>query len=377
MSNQKDLYKILGLEKGASEMDIKRSYRKMAAKYHPDVNKASDAESKFSELSNAYEVLSDPKKRSNYDQFGSADGMGGNPFGGGGHGGHGFGGHGHGGGFDDIFDSFFGGQGRGGQRHAGPQRGRDMEVEISVSFEDSVKGLKRKISLSVHDTCDVCSGSGDTPGTSSKTCVTCHGTGMEAVRMQTPFGIINQQRPCSSCSGEGSVSENPCSSCHGHGRVKKSKSVEVSIPAGVFDGALLRVSGRGEAGEKGGSHGDLLIRIHVQASSHFERENDDIHAIAKIHALQAMLGTELEIKTIHGSATIKVPAGTSHGKIFRIAGKGMPSVSGGPKGHHYVHIELEVPSSLSDKNRKKLEQVAHDLNLNHSDKKGFFQELFS
>ena len=373
MANQKDLYKVLGLEKGASEMDIKRAYRKLAAKYHPDVNKEKGAEEKFAELSNAYEVLSDPKKRSNYDQFGSADGMGGNPFGGG-HGGFGFGGHG--GGFDDIFDSFFGGQGRGARR-SGPQRGQDLEVEISISFEESVTGLRRNISLNIQDTCDVCSGSGDTPGSSSKTCGTCNGTGMEAVRMQTPFGIINQQRPCSSCGGEGKISENPCSACSGHGRVKKTKSVEVSIPAGVFDGALLRVSGRGEAGEKGGSHGDLLIRIHVQASSKFERENDDIHAVAKIHVIQAMLGTELEIETVHGSSKIKVPAGTTHGKIFRIAGQGMPSVSGGAKGNHYVHIELEVPSELSDTNREKLEEIAKDLNLNHSDKKGFFQNLFS
>lgn len=373
MANQKDLYKILGLEKGASEMDIKRSYRKMAAKYHPDVNKDADAEEKFAELSNAYEVLSDPKKRSNYDQFGSADGMGGNPFGGGGHGG--FGG-GHGGGFDDIFDSFFGGQGRGGRR-AGPQRGRDLEVEVSISFEESVTGLKRNISLSVHDTCESCDGSGDTPGSSAKTCNTCHGTGMETVRQQTPFGVIQQQRPCSSCNGEGRVSENPCGTCSGHGRVKKSKSVEVSLPAGVFDGALLRVSGRGEAGEKGAGHGDLLIRIHVKASSKFQREDDDIHAVEKIHAVQAILGTELDIETVYGQSKIKVPAGTTHGKIFRIAGQGMPNVSGGPKGNHYVHIEIEVPSSLSDENREKLEAVAKDLELNHSDKKGFFQNLFS
>ena len=372
----KDLYKILGLEKGASEMDIKRAYRKLAAKYHPDVNKDANAEEKFAELSNAYEVLSDPKKRSNYDQFGSADGMGGNPFGGGGHGG--FGGFsGQSGGFEDIFDSFFGGQGRGGKRASGPQRGRDSEVEVTISFEESVKGLKKNISLNLHDTCDACGGSGDTPGSSAKTCPTCRGTGIETVRQQTPFGVIQQQRPCSTCHGEGRISENPCSVCGGHGRVQKSKSIEVSIPAGVFDGALLRVSGRGEAGEKGGSHGDLLIRIHVLSSRKFKREEDDIHTVEKIHAIQAMLGTELEVETVYGKSTIKVPAGTPHGKIFRIAGKGMPNVSGGPKGSHYVHIEIEVPSEMSQENRKKLEEIATDLKLNYSDHKGFFQKLFS
>jgi molecular chaperone DnaJ len=372
----KDLYEILGLKKGASEMDIKRAYRKLAAKYHPDVNSEPDAQEKFTEVSNAYETLSDPKKRAHYDQFGTTDGAGfggGNPFGGGF---EGFSG-GANGGFEDIFESFFGGGGGGRTRQAGPQRGRDTEVEISISFTESVTGIKKNISLYVYDTCQKCSGSGDTPGSSSKTCSTCHGTGVETVRQQTPFGVIQTQRTCSACKGEGQISENPCSDCSGKGRIKKEKSVEVSIPAGVFDGALLRVSGRGEAGERGAPNGDLLIRVHVQESRKFTREGNDIHSTETVHVIQSMLGTELKVETIYGEEAIKIPAGTAHGKIFRIRSQGMPDLSGGTKGDHFVHINLEVPENISEQNREKLESIAKDLSLNFSDKKGFFQKLFS
>lgn len=371
-----DLYNDLGLKKGASEMDIKRAYRKLAAKYHPDVNKDASAEKKFTKISNAYETLSDPKKRAHYDQFGSTEGMGGgfgggNPFGGA----HGFGGQG--GGFEDIFDSFFGGGHGGGSRGAQhQQKGRDVEVEVSIPFQESVSGVKKTISLNIYDTCDQCSGTGDTPGSSSKTCETCHGVGMETVRQQTPFGVMQSQRTCSTCHGEGVISENPCSACAGKGRVKRKKSVEVTIPAGVFDGALLRVSGRGAVGEKGKPAGDLLIRIHVQSSSQFTREGDDIHTVESLHVLQAMLGTELTVETVYGKETIKVPSGTTHGKTFRLRGKGMPKLSGEGKGDHFIHIELQVPSELSDEHRSSLEKIAQSLSLSHSDKKGFFQNLF-
>lgn len=370
---KKDLYEVLGLEKGASEMDIKRSYRKLAAKYHPDVNKDSGADEKFKEITEAYEVLSDPKKRSQYDQFGHAGpgGFGGgSPFGGAGFGGFD--------GAEDIFSSFFGGGfgGAGGGRRTGPRRGRDIEVEVHVSFADSVHGTKKTIRFHAFSVCKTCDGMGKEKGSGYTTCSTCGGTGQVAQRQQTPFGVIQTQTVCPDCHGEGQKPEKPCPDCGGKGRVKQEQQVEVNIPAGVFDGALLRISGKGEAGERGAPSGDLLLHIRVASSHQFRRDEDDIHTTVEIHVLQAMLGTEKEIDTVHGTSTIKIPAGTSDGKMLRLRGKGMPKVGKSQHGDHLVHIKVLIPDHLKEDHRKKLEEIAHDLKIDVADKEGIFQKIF-
>jgi molecular chaperone DnaJ len=367
----KDLYESLGLKKGASETEIKKAYRKLAAKYHPDVNKDKGSDEKFKELSAAYEVLSDPQKKSQYDQFGHVGGQdgsygGGNPFSGG------FGGED----YEDIFSSFFGGGGRKSSGRRGPKRGRDIEVSMTISFMDSVSGIKKTIKFSAYEKCSSCEGEGKEPGTGYDTCSSCHGTGQILQQQQTPFGVIQTQSTCHSCSGEGKKFKNPCKTCFGKGREKKEQNIEVNIPAGVFDGALLRISGKGEAGEKGAPSGDLLLHISVKSSPSFTRDEDDIHSTIDLHVLQAMLGTEAKVKTVHGTSKIKIPAGTNHGQTFKIKGKGMPKLRSNSKGNHIVHVSLDVPKSLSDKNREKLEEIAKDLNLEFSNKEGLFKKIF-
>lgn len=374
----KDLYEVLGLQKGATEQDIKKAYRKLAAKYHPDVNKEKGAQDTFKEITAAYEVLSDAKKRAQYDQFGHVGNGGfggGNPFGGGF---EGFSGSG----FEDIFESFFGGGnpfgGASGTSRQRNRRGRDIEHALDLSFDESVHGVKKTITLNVLSTCDACEGQGKEKGSAMKTCGTCHGAGHVLRRQQTPFGVIQTQAVCSDCEGVGQIPEKPCRVCSGSGRVKKEKKIEVNIPAGIFDGAILRIAGKGEAGEKGATAGDLMLHVRVKKSSAFRREGDDIHTIFPLHAIQAMLGTKANITTIWGQSVLEVPAGTVHGKTFRIRGEGMPKLNKGGKGDHIVHIEITVPDSLSTSHKKMLEQIATDLNLDHkSQDGGFFGKLFS
>lgn len=369
---KKDFYEVLGLKKGATELEIKKAYRKLAAKYHPDVNKDSGAQDTFKEITEAYETLSDPKKRAQYDQFGHAGNGGGyEGFGGGSPFGGGFGG-----GVEDIFDSFFGGGRQQSQRRGGPKSGRDIEVQVHISFEESVKGSKKTIRFHAFTTCQACSGEGKKPGSGYKTCSACGGSGHRVQRQQTPFGVVQTQVVCSECGGEGQVPEKPCPDCGGKGRVKSEQQVEVNIPAGVFDGALLRIAGKGEAGERGAQGGDLLLHVRVSPSSVFEREDDNIHTSVEIHVLQSLLGTEKEIETVHGKSTIKIPAGTHDGSILRIRGKGMPKVGTGQHGDHLVHIKLHIPSCLKEKHRIALEEIAKDLKLDVADKEGFFEKIF-
>lgn len=376
----KDLYETLGVAKGSTEQDIKKAYRRLAAKYHPDVNKDKDASEKFKEITAAYEVLSDPKKRAQYDQFGSVGGGGfggGNPFGGGF---EGFsGGFGNGGGFEDIFDTFFGGSpfGGGTSSRQRSRRGRDIEYSMSLSFEESVHGVQKTVSIDGLSECEHCQGQGKEKGSAMKTCTTCKGAGHVLRRQQTPFGIIQTQGVCPDCDGQGQIPEKPCTHCHGTGRVRKEKKLEVTIPAGIFDGALLRISGKGEAGEKGAPAGDLLIHVKVAKSHQFKRDGDDIFSTVSIHVLQALLGTEIIVKTIWGESTIKIPAGTSHGKTFRLRGEGMPRLNKGGKGDMIITIELQMPENLSSEHRKKLEEIAKDLQLtHHNEEGGFWQKLF-
>jgi molecular chaperone DnaJ len=368
----KDLYEILGLQRGASEMDIKKSYRRLAAKYHPDVNKSTDASEKFKEISSAYEVLSDPKKRSQYDQFGSVGGTQGSSGGFGGF--EGFAAED----FGDIFESFFGG-GFGNSAKRGqkaPSRGRDIQAEVSISFSESVSGITREIEIIALETCDLCEGEGIEKGSSYKTCHTCHGAGTIVQQQRTPFGVIQTSRTCPTCNGRGKIPEKECTKCHGSGRVSHRKTVSVHIPAGVFDGALLRIAGKGEAGERGMPYGDLLIRVYVSKSRDFEREGDSILSTVHIHFLQAVLGAEVVVKTVHGEEKIKIPTGTQSGKVFRIRGKGMPKIGRDASGDHLVTIVVDIPEKLSSKERDILEKLAEQMDISVDKEKGILGNLF-
>jgi len=365
-----DLYEIIGLQKGASGDEIKRAYRKLAAKYHPDVNKDSGAVDKFKEIQEAYEVLSDPQKKSQYDQFGSVGGGGGFDFNGGG--------GGFEGGLGDIFESFFGG-GMGGQaRQRGPQKGRDVRSETTISLEDAVKGKKYMTSFDALGSCSDCEGDGCKKGTSFVSCKGCGGTGQVTRQQRTPLGIIQTASVCSECKGEGRKPESPCQSCAGAGRVPEKKEITVDIPSGVFDGAVLRVPGKGETGEQGQPNGDFLLQIHVLPSKEFHREGNDIHTEIKISTLEAILGNEKEINTVLGKTMIKIPAGTQPNATLRIRSKGMPALNRNENGDHFLRIKIEIPKKLSTKEKELYAELVKESGLSiDPEEKGFFDGMFS
>lgn len=283
----KDYYEVLGLSKGASDDEIKKAYRKLAMKYHPDRNQGNkEAEEKFKDINEAYQVLSDPQKKANYDQFGSAD------FNGGGFGGFGGGGFSGMGGFEDIFDSFFGG-GFSSRRRNGPERGADLEYTVSLTFEEAVFGVEKEISITRNEKCDTCAGSGAKPGTDSKTCDKCGGTGQVRVQRNTPLGSFVSTSTCDKCGGSGKVIDEPCTTCHGKGTVRKNKKIKINIPAGVDTGNVLPLRGQGEPGKNGGPNGDLYINIRVSSHKNFERRGFDIYIKEHISFGKAVLGTEI------------------------------------------------------------------------------------
>jgi molecular chaperone DnaJ len=369
----KDFYKTLGVERGASEADIKKAFRRAAAKYHPDQAKGDkkEAEAKFKEVSEAYETLSDPKKRSAYDQFGAS--------GAGGGGGGGFGGGGYqqadfGGGFGDIFEQFFGGQhqsGRGG-RARGPARGADLEARIKVSFTEAIFGTAADFSLERALKCEHCKGNGAEPGSKIVTCKTCHGTGEVTELKQTIFGHIRHTAACSDCGGEGQTFEKKCGVCHGTGRARKAEKVKIKIPAGVESGAVIRLTGQGEAGVKGGPAGDLFIHVQVEPSKQFERRGGEIYSSQRIHLVQAVLGDEIAIETVHGGVKLKIPAGTQSGTSFRLAGRGAPKLNSAEKGDHIVKIIVAIPEKLSKKEQQLFAELAREAKLEPSNKKSWF-----
>ncbi len=378
----KDLYSELGIEKTATADEIKRAYRKLAAKYHPDVNKESDAEEKFKKIQEAYEVLSDPQKKSQYDQFGSTNGG----FGGGqgGYGGFnaedfsGFsGGFGGGsGGLGDIFETFFGGGG-GNSRQQGPTHGRDIQGSARISFAESVSGKKYTVSIETLVPCKTCEGSGKKKGTKTKECPTCAGIGQVNREQHTPLGVIRTSTVCPDCKGEGKIPEHPCPDCMGEGRVREKKDITIDIPPGVFDGALLRVPGKGEAGERGQPSGDFLLRVHVTPDKEFRRDGDDIHSELEISLLEAVLGNEREIRTAQGPTTIKIPPGTQPDAVLRIRSKGMPVLNRNLSGDHFVHLRVHIPKKLSDKQKKLFLKLAEESGENLKLEKGFLEGLFS
>ncbi|NLZ33844.1 MAG: molecular chaperone DnaJ [Clostridiales bacterium] len=346
----KDYYQILGLEKGASEDEIKRAFRKLAIKYHPDKNQGDkEAEAKFKEINEAYQVLSDPEKKARYDQFGTVD-FDGSGFGAGGFGGFDFSDLG---GFGDIFDTFFGG-GASSRRRNGPQRGDDLEYILNLTFEEAVFGVEKEISINRSEACDACNGSGAKAGTSPKTCPTCHGTGQIRVQRQTPLGSFVSTSTCSHCGGTGQVIDTPCSTCHGKGSVRKNRKISVNIPAGVDTGNVMPLRGQGEHGKNGGPAGDLYISIKVAPSKKFTRKGSDIYIDTHISMGQAALGVEVTVPTVDGDVKYKIPAGTQSGTLFRLKGKGVPRVNSSGRGDQYVKVIVDIPKNLTEKQKEAL-----------------------
>lgn len=349
---KRDYYEVLGVSRDASADEIKKAYRKLARQFHPDANKEDKetAEARFKEIAEAYAVLNDPDKRAAYDQFGhaAADGQGFNGFGG--FGGADFGGLG------DIFEMFFGGMG--GRQRGGPQKGGDLRVNMEISFKEAAFGVERDIQVPRTETCDTCGGSGAAPGSSSKTCGTCHGTGQVQYAQTTPFGRIVQSRTCESCRGAGKVIEKPCPTCRGGGQVRKSKTIHVKIPAGVDDGSRLRLSGEGEAGLRGGPPGDLYVYIVVRPHKSFIRDGNDVIYDMNISFAQGALGDVVEVPTLDGTASLKIPEGTQTGTIFRIRGKGIPYLNGSGRGDQHVRVKIVTPTRLTDKQKELLQEFA-------------------
>ncbi|EFM12734.1 chaperone protein DnaJ [Paenibacillus curdlanolyticus YK9] len=346
MAEKRDYYEVLGVDKGASGEDIKKAYRKMARQYHPDVNKAADAETKFKEVKEAYDVLSDDGKRDTYDRHGHVDP---NQFGG-------MGGGDFGGGFGDIFDMFFGGGG--GRRDPNaPQRGNDLQYSMTIEFKEAVFGKETEITIPRTESCDTCHGSGAKAGTKPESCSVCRGTGQQEVVQNTPFGRMVNRRACSNCSGSGKVIKEKCTTCHGAGKVKKQRRINVRIPAGVDDGAQIRLTGEGEGGLRGGPSGDLYIVIRVKRHEFFDRENDDIYCEVPLSFAQAALGDEIEVPTLSEKVKLKIPAGTQTGTYFRLKGKGVPKLRGHGTGDQHVKVTVVTPTKLSDEQKELLRQL--------------------
>jgi len=377
MAEQKrDYYEVLGVSRGASEDEIKKAYKKMARKYHPDLNPGDKtAEEKFKEVNEAYEVLSDADKKARYDQYGHA-GVDPN-----------FGAGGFGGGFDgsfdfgdlgDIFGSFFGGGFGGGRRTNpnAPQRGESIRMSIAISFEEAAFGCEKAVTVERYETCDTCHGNGCAPGTSPEVCPDCHGTGTVQVRRQTPMGVFATSSPCPKCGGKGRIIHQPCKDCRGSGMVRKKKTIQASIPAGIDNGQTISIRGQGNAGKNGGPAGDLLITITVRPHELFRREGTSVLCEAPITFTQAVLGAELEIPTIDGKVKYTLPEGTQSGTTFRLKGKGIPSINGRGRGDQYVTVYIETPKNLNKEQKEALKKFAATMGeSNYEEQKKFFKKF--
>ncbi len=355
--SKRDYYDVLGINRDAGEQDIKKAYRKLAMKYHPDRNPDNkDAEEKFKEVNEAYEILSSPEKKRRYDQFGHA-GVDGNNAGGFG----GFGGFSGFGGFDgmfgDIFDMFGGGftSARGSR---GPQKGADLQYEITITFEEAAFGTDKEIEFYRNDTCNICDGTGAKPGTSTSVCSKCNGTGEMQTVTRTPLGQMIRTSICDRCGGEGTIIETPCSKCGGKGRIKKQRKLKVKIPAGVNTGSIISMRGEGESGIKGGPRGDLYVTINVLPHKIFKRDGYDVICEMPITFVQAALGDELEVPTLEGKVKYKMPEGTQSGTVFRLRSKGIVNPRGYGKGDQYVRVMIEVPKKLSEDQKDILRKFA-------------------
>ncbi|MFR7863292.1 MAG: molecular chaperone DnaJ [Streptococcus salivarius] len=369
--NNTEYYDRLGVSKDASQDEIKRAYRKMSKKYHPDINKEPGAEEKYKEVQEAYETLSDDQKRAAYDQYGpdGANGFGGQGGFGGFDGGAGFGG------CEDIFSSFFGG---GATRNPNaPRQGDDLQYRVNLSFEEAIFGAEKEVHYNREATCKTCSGSGAKPGTSPVTCGRCHGQGVINVDTQTPLGMMRRQVTCDVCHGTGQEIKEPCQTCHGTGHEKQSHKVSVKIPAGVETGQQIRLAGQGEAGFNGGPYGDLFVIINVNPSDKFTRDGSTIYYTLNISFVQAALGDTVEVPTVHGNVEMTIPAGTQTGKTFRLKGKGAPRLRGGSQGDQHVTVKIVTPTKLNDAQKEALlafAKASGDEKI-APQKKGFFNKV--
>ena len=381
-TTKRDYYQVLGVERTANAEEIKKAYRKLAVKFHPDKNPGDKgAEDKFKELGEAYEIISNPDKRAAYDRFGHqafAQGGGG---GGAGYGTHDpfevfrevfGGGRGGGGGGGGIFESIFGdGFAQEGGDRSGRGRGSDLRYDMRITFEEAARGVEKEIEISKLQTCEVCHGAGAEPGSKVTTCSTCGGQGQVAVAR----GFFNIAQTCPRCRGTGQTIEKPCRNCRGEGRVEKDAKIKIKIPAGVEDGTRLRSSGQGEGGTRGGPAGDLYVVLHVEPHAIFQREGTDMFCSVPISFAKAALGGEVKVPTLEGSAVLKVPAGTPSGKVFRLRGKGLPEVHGRGLGDLHVKLYVEVPTKLNNDQKQKLQQFADSCDEHtHPEETSFFRK---
>ena len=379
MADKRDYYEVLGIAKGASEAEIKSAYRKLAKKYHPDLNPGDKtAEEKFKEVGEAYEVLSDPDKKAKYDQFGFAGvdpsygaGAGGAGFGGG------FGGVDLGGIFGDIFGGGFGFGG--GQRTSNtnaPRKGADQRVSVVLSFMEAVHGCTKTITLTRQETCPDCGGTGAAKGTSPETCPDCGGRGYVVRQTRTPFGVMQSQQPCTRCGGKGKIVKTPCEHCHGSGRTPVKKRLEVRIPAGINDDQSIALRGQGDAGTNGGPNGDVIVIVTVRPDPMFERDGYDVWVTVPITYSQAVLGADVVVPTVDGKVEYTVPEGTQSGTTFRLRGKGIQYLGGRGRGDQYVKVTVEIPKKLTRAQRDALKAFENSLkDDNYEQRKGFFKNL--
>ena len=388
MADKRDYYEVLGVERSADEDTIKKAYRGLAKKYHPDLHPGDkDAEAKFKEINEAYEVLSDTDKRSKYDRFGFAGidpnyaaSEGG--FGGGGFGGGGFG-SGFGGGFQDfdlgsIFDSFFGGGTAGASaRRNAPQKGDNLRANISLTFEEAAFGCKKTIEINRTEQCEDCHGTGAAAGTSAETCGVCKGTGTVRTTQRTPLGSFTSSAPCNACHGTGKIIKNPCSTCRGAGTVRRRRKIEVNFPAGIDDEQTISLRGQGNAGRNGGSAGDLYATVTIRPHPLFTRNGPDVLCEIPISFAEAALGAEIEVATIDGKVKYNIPEGTQTGTTFRLRGKGIPILNGKGRGDHYVTVNVEVPRNLTKHQKDLLREFGGELKPeNHTpENRSFFSKL--
>ena len=369
MAEKRDYYEVLGVDKSANADQIKRAYRKMAKKYHPDVNKDPGAEDKFKEVQEAYDVLSDDNKKAAYDRYGHAafDQNGG--FGGAGGFGGGFGG------FEDvdlgdIFGSFFGGGGSSRQRRSGPTRGEDRYVQLEIEFMDAIKGKKTEIKINYDQPCSHCHGTGAKDPNDMQTCPKCGGTGSIRTQQRSPFGTFVSQSECPDCHGTGKIIKDKCTHCHGKGFVNKTITVELNIPAGINSHQQLRVQGKGYRGTQGGPNGDLYVEILVRPHSHFQREGQNIFITIPVSAVDATLGCEVDVPTVNGDVSLKIPEGTQPGTTLRLRGKGVKSLRGDQYGDQFVKIDVKIPTKLSKDERELYTKLK-----NHTKKESIFEQF--
>lgn len=381
MADKRDYYEVLGVQKGASADEIKKAYRSLARKYHPDLHPDdADCAEKFKEVNEAYEILSDPSKKERYDQFGHA-GVDPN---------YGSGGFGGGAGFNpfgdmgDIFENLFGGSGFGGfstggsgrSRANAPRRGQDIDTTVTIDFMEACTGVKQDVKINRLEKCTECDGSGAAAGTTAQTCPECNGAGQVRVGQKTPFGVISSQKVCSKCGGKGKTISNPCKKCGGNGRVRTSKSLSVDIPAGIDDGQILRVGGQGDAGANGGQNGNLNVAVRVKSHPIFERDGFDVHCEIPISYSQAVMGDELVVPTIDGQVKYSISEGTQTGTVFRLKGKGIKKLQRSDRGDQYVKVYVEVPKNLNKQQKELLKAFEASLEEKNCEKKNsFFDKL--